>query len=159
MEEIKREKIALEDLYPTIKAVLEQNGTFRIYPNGTSMLPTLRPGKDSVLLCRPDTIQKNDMILYKRQSGLFVLHRVIRIDGDGKYVLRGDNQYFDEHGICREQVIAKVEIYFRGEREVRCDSFRHRAYLFRRHISYPFRHFFVRVKRRLHRTFVKGGKA
>ena len=153
--EIRKEKIPLEELYPTIKAVLDSNGTFLLYPNGTSMLPTIRPGKDSVLLSRADVIEAGDMILYKRATGAFVLHRVIRIAEDGSFVLRGDNQYFDENGITREQIIAKVGVYYRGKREVHCGTCRHRAYLLRRRIGYPFRRFFFRLKGKLCRTFGK----
>ena len=153
--DIQKEKIMLEDLYPTIKSVLESNGTFLLYPNGTSMLPTIRPGKDAVLLSRADHIRKNDMILYKRKNGAFVLHRIVRILDDGSFVLRGDNQYFDKNGITREQVVAKVGVYYRGKREVHCDSFRHRAYLLRRRVGYPFRRFFFRLKGKLCRTFGK----
>ena len=119
------------------------------------MLPTIRPGKDAVLLSRADHIRKNDMILYKRKNGAFVLHRIVRILDDGSFVLRGDNQYFDENGITREQVVAKVGVYYRGKREVHCDSFRHRAYLLRRRVGYPFRRFFFRLKGKLCRTFGK----
>jgi len=155
MEEIRKEKTELKDLYPTICAVIAAGGEFMLYPNGKSMLPTIRPGKDAVLLSAPQDLQAGDMILYRRKNGAFVLHRIVRIEADGTYTLRGDNQYYDEHGILHEQVIAKVDSFYRGKKKIFCTSRRHRFYLWRRRVSYPLRNFSFRVCRKLKSIFKK----
>lgn len=75
-----------------IKEAISSDGEFRLYPRGTSMMPLLREGIDSVLLKKPEGVSKNDIVLYKRSNGQFVLHRVIKIK-NGEYVMCGDNQF------------------------------------------------------------------
>ena len=45
-----RTEFDMRELYPLLSEVLESGGEFRLYPKGTSMLPLLREGEDSVLL-------------------------------------------------------------------------------------------------------------
>ena len=53
----KNETFSLTETEPIIKEVLESGGEFELYPRGTSMLPLIRQGRDSVILVkRPDNI-------------------------------------------------------------------------------------------------------
>ena len=100
-------KVALEELYPIIKEKLELGGTVQIPITGTSMLPLLVQGRDSVIIAPADKIQINDIIFYRRDDGHFVLHRVVGIDDKG-YVLCGDNQWVKEYGISDKHIIGVV---------------------------------------------------
>ena len=106
-----REDIALKDLYPVITEVVAGGGEFHLYPRGISMLPTLVPNRDSVVLAAPDGIGRGDIILYRRKNGVFVLHRVVGKKRDGSFVLRGDNQIYNERGVLPEHIIAVVVRY------------------------------------------------
>ena len=67
-----------------IREVLASGGEFRLYPHGTSMLPLIRQGIDSVALRtlnRPP--QKLDILFYKRQDGSYILHRVKEVTTEG----------------------------------------------------------------------------
>lgn len=71
------------------------------------MQPFIVQGRDKVTLAAlPDRIKKYDIILYKRENGTFVLHRVTG-KKENAYIFRGDNQFSDEYGIKREQMIGK----------------------------------------------------
>ena len=108
MMEMKREFYSLEASEAVIRKVLEQDGTFRFYPRGTSMYPVIREGKDCVILkAVPEKVKKYEAVLYKRRNGAFVLHRIVDIK-DGCFVMRGDNQYVKEYGIAPEQLIGVV---------------------------------------------------
>lgn len=147
----------LASLLPLIQEVLSQGGEFELHPYGKSMLPAIREGRDTVFLSAPtEPPKRDDLLLYKRQNGTFVLHRVVRVEADGSLSMRGDNQYFLERGIQKDQVVAVVKRYFRGEREIRVDSFRARAYCARRRASFPFRRVLRGVWRRLRRLFQGG---
>ena len=95
-----KQLINLCDLYPLIEEVISSGGEFRMYPRGVSMLPLLTQGEDSVVLVSLGDVCVNDMILYRRDSGQFVLHRLIKIEGD-EYIMCGDNQGELEKGIKR----------------------------------------------------------
>lgn len=75
---------------------------------GSSMVPFLVNG-DTVYLNVPDTpIQRGDILLYTRASGMYVLHRVYRVNPDGSYIMVGDAQTELEHLPSREQIHARV---------------------------------------------------
>lgn len=105
MSEIK--KISLEELYPIIKEKLEQGGTVEIPITGTSMLPLLVKGRDSVVIAPAEKIHINDIIFYRRDNGHFVLHRVVGKNDKG-YILCGDNQWVKEYGITDKNIIGVV---------------------------------------------------
>ena len=108
--------IKLDDAMPLIKEKLASGGSVTLSPRGTSMLPLLRPGVDSVVIKKaPDKLKKHDLPLYRRQNGDFVLHRVVKAI-EGEYVMRGDNQNWCEYGIKHEQILAlAVGMYKNGE--------------------------------------------
>lgn len=124
-----REPIYLSDYDSLIREVLASDGEFRLYPRGTSMLPLLRQGRDSVALRRVDTpIRKNDILFYQRPDGNFVLHRVRSVMPE-ELTMWGDNQTTPERGVSPDWVIGRVTRFFRDDVEVICDGPRYRRYL------------------------------
>ena len=122
------EPIQLSDYDGLIREVLASGGEFRLYPHGTSMLPLLRQGRDSVSLGRGGTpIRKNDILFYQRPDGSYVLHRVHRVTPAG-LTLMGDNQTVPEYGVSPDWVIGRVTRIFRDDKEVICDGFGYRLY-------------------------------
>ncbi len=96
------------DLLPFIEDALKENKTFTLPITGTSMLPLLVQGRDTVELSRIDSPLKiGDLPLYRRKDGAFVLHRIVGIE-NGKYTMCGDNQFILEKGIEPEQLIGVV---------------------------------------------------
>lgn len=111
---MEEKKIPLSELYPLIAETLQKGGNFRFSPQGVSMLPFLEAGRDEVLLSPVDTPKKYDVCLFRRESGAFVLHRVISIEKDGAYTFCGDNQLYPEKRVSRENIIGRVSVVFRG---------------------------------------------
>lgn len=91
---------------------------------GNSMAPFLAHGRDTVYLSRvTQPLKRGDMILYRRSSGIYVLHRIYR-ERNGCYDLVGDGQIGLEPGIRREQVLAIVKAVRRKGKLLRKGSFR-----------------------------------
>ena len=129
MQAQSRTDFDLADYAPIIMEVIDSGGEFRLFPRGTSMLPLLRQGKDSVVLVKgTKTPQKRDIIFYKRPNGQFVLHRILRVEKDGTFVLCGDNQTLLEKGITRDMIIASVSAFYRGETRREINSVSNRIY-------------------------------
>ena len=62
--------VALEELMPLIRQQLEQGQPVKFSPQGTSMLPMLRQGRDSIVLSPvPAKLKKYDLPLYRRNNG------------------------------------------------------------------------------------------
>ena len=74
--------------------------------SGNSMSPFLIHGRDTIYLSRlTRTVKRGDVLLYQRDSGAYILHRVYKIEGDS-FTMVGDAQTELEPGIRPEQVIA-----------------------------------------------------
>ncbi len=104
-------KVAFEEFLPLIKEAFSQRQTITIPVTGTSMLPLLRP-KDAVTLASPSmqNIERGDILLYRREDGRFVMHRVVEVYTDSLDFC-GDNQVVIERDVPKSCVIAQVVSY------------------------------------------------
>ncbi len=100
----------------SIEEIVREKGFYVTRPKGTSMFPMLRDNSNEICVKSADEINKYDVVLYKRESGEYVLHRVLEIDEDG-YVCCGDNQWVLERGVKREQIIGKLDSWYKGDKE------------------------------------------
>lgn len=147
----------VRDMLPLMREVFSRGVTFRLYPRGKSMLPTLHEGIDYVDLAEAtqEDIRPGRMLLYQRENGAFVLHRVVAVKGD-TFTARGDNQYYDEEGLLFSQVIAAVVSYTHNGKAVTCLSRAENAYRRRRRLTYPIRRTVRRGKNFIRRIFHRG---
>ncbi|MDR0889711.1 MAG: S24/S26 family peptidase [Oscillospiraceae bacterium] len=107
-------KVNLAELFPLIRETLSAGGSFTLTITGSSMYPFILGGRDRVTLS-PITqeLKKNDLPLYRRADGAFVLHRIVKVEKDGTYTCCGDHQWRAEKGLRREQMIAIATAYVR----------------------------------------------
>ena len=104
-----RKQVTLAELEPLIRNAFAEGKGFWLPVTGTSNLPTLSGGRDEIILGRVDRpLKKRDLPLYRRDSGQYVLHRVVSVQRDGTFTCCGDNQWTREPGIRPDQVIGKV---------------------------------------------------
>lgn len=125
---------------PLIEERLAAGQSVRFGPRGTSMLPMLRQGIDTVVISPlPGKLKKYDLPLYKRANGQFVLHRIVK--AKDTYTCIGDNQFSYEHGVQQEQLIAYVTAFYRGNRRIKTSSPGYRIYCWFWHNSRKIRLF------------------
>lgn len=122
-------KVQLADYYPLIKETLDQGGTFTLTITGTSMYPFILGDRDKVTLS-PITaeLKKNDLPLYRRSNGAFVLHRIVKVEKDGTYTCCGDHQWKLEKGLKREQMIGIATEYIRKGKRLTNSNVIYRIY-------------------------------
>lgn len=96
--------------------LLDEGRDVTFTPLGSSMLPFIRGGRDSVRLHKKDTVDVGDIILV-RLPGRYVLHRLIRVDGDC-LELMGDGNIQGTERCTKADVIGTVTAIFRGKRTV-----------------------------------------
>ena len=141
----------MEDLLPIIREVIDSGGEFRLFPRGTSMLPLLREGKDSVILTAPSVPRRLQVYFYRRADGSFVLHRCMQIERDGTLVFCGDNQLSLERGIPPTALIAQMSAFYREDHRVSTAQFRYRLWVrlhsvrLLRYLSFYFRRLFQKL--------------
>ena len=119
-------RIPMEQLGPLLEEQLV-HGPARLPVTGSSMLPMLREGRDIVRLVRADgPLARGEVLLYRRESGQYVLHRLIRMEDEATCLCCGDNQW-ERELVPRSRVIARaVGVSSRGKT---IDLERHRGYL------------------------------
>lgn len=144
-------EISLAEMWPLMEEQINAGKTVQFTPGGTSMLPLIRPGVDSVVISKaPCKLKKYDLPLYRRKNGGFVLHRVVK-EKNGVYVMRGDNQNCLETGIAHDQILAlAVGMYKNGE-YISFSGAKYWIYSRKRHL----RQNLSRIKRVLLRTLKK----
>ena len=122
-------KISLADYYPLIKETLDQGGTFSLTITGTSMYPFIVGGRDKVTLSPlPEKLKKNDLPLYRRANGAFVLHRIVKVCKDGTYTCCGDHQWWLEKNLRRDQMIGLATEYVRKGKKLTNKNVLYRMY-------------------------------
>ena len=91
-----------------LKDMVEQGMEVSMTVVGTSMEPFLVHNRDKIYFRKPEgTIKKGDMVFYQRESGAYVMHRVMKVKKQ-QYYMAGDHQTFLEGPIEKKQIFAKV---------------------------------------------------
>lgn len=131
----------------SLENAINEIGLICIETKGTSMNPLLYSGKNKVLIVKVDRkIKKHDIVLYRRDSGIYVLHRVIKVL-DNSYVLCGDNHCVLEYGITDRHILGIAEGYYKGEKYIEFSkSFRYKVYKFFWCSSLKFRAFLIKLR-------------
>lgn len=138
----------------TVEQELLAKGRAVIQTTGVSMEPMLHHRKSTVVLVKPEgRLKKNDVVLFRRGHEL-VLHRIIRILPDGRYVIKGDNCYGQDI-VLPEAIVGLMEGYYPDESDVyvACGSDVDRRYI----RMIPLRHVRIRIEAFLYRILKKTG--
>ena len=107
------------DFKTDLEQLLQEGNIIRLKPQGFSMYPLFIPGRDEALIQQvPVTsLKRNDVALYRRNQGILVLHRIVRVTADG-YYMTGDNQYEIEGPLRPEQFRGKLIAFVRNGKEI-----------------------------------------
>lgn len=143
--------VRLDDMMPLIRERLEQGQKVHFSPRGTSMLPMLRQGRDTVILSPlpQRKLKKFELPLYQRRDGQYVVHRIVK--AGEQYTCIGDNQLQLEPGLAQEQMIALVTGFTRGGKEHSVEELTYRIYCRFWHYTRPIRSVWRRFLRYVRR--------
>ena len=124
----KKRSIPMEELYKVLLLQLENGGRARLTVTGRSMLPLLRAYRDAVELIPVSGEQeKGKIILYRRDNGQYVLHRIVRKTAEG-YICCGDNEAAREP-VEQRQLLAVVDGLIRKGKRVALNNLSYRMYV------------------------------
>ena len=114
----------VEELVPVMLDLFAEGKKVIIYATGNSMAPLIRNRKDSIVLSayKGEKLGVGDMVFYKRKNGRYVLHRIVDITADLKFITLGDNQIKAEETVDIKQIVAWPVAVIRGEKEVSLTS-------------------------------------
>lgn len=124
----------------TYEQELAQKGFLLYTTVGRSMRPFLRSGEDLMRIEARDAerLKAGDAVLYRRKSGKYVLHRIVRVRAED-YVLCGDNCWDFEPGIRDEQILGVLTTVIRKGKPVDVRSFGYRLRVNLWWVLYPLR--------------------
>ncbi len=137
----------------SFEQVLNENGVL-VYTNvGDSMLPLIRQNRDLIIIKKHQgRLKKYDVPLYKRDSGQYVLHRVLKVRRND-YVLCGDNRCNKEYGISDKHIIGVLTAVKRNGRTINVTDRKYRIYVHLWCDFFPIRAAIIRL-----RTLIKKNK-
>ena len=137
---------------------LELHGRI-IYTNvGDSMMPFIKQGRDVLIIEKAvGPLKKYDVPLYRRKSGQYVLHRIIKAGGGG-YRICGDNRISVERGLTDEEIIGVLVGLIRDGKEISLDTLRYKLYCFYICDLFFVRFVIFKFRALLRRIFGRGGK-
>ena len=95
---------------PRAEEQLAAGKLLRVVPQGDSMLPLIRPGRDTVYIrsVEPGELHKGDIVLCRSAGQILILHRVSRIRPDGVCTV-GDNQLYAEGPFGPGALLGRME--------------------------------------------------
>lgn len=128
---------------------------------GDSMMPLLCQHKDIVVIKKiTEPLKKYDTVLYKRPTGAYVLHRIIKVLGLGQYEIVGDNRYYSEK-VPEEWIIGILSEVIKDGRHISVDSDEYKSYVkkvARQRLKLKIKRYPRAIKRRIAKLFRIGRK-
>ena len=136
--------VSIQELGPIIAQTVNAGGTVELTATGHSMLPLLLDRVSRVKLTAIREPKYGDVVLYRRDNGTYVLHRIVKCCADGTYTMCGDAQTALEPKLRRDQMIAVVQSFARRRRWRDCRAVTYQLW-WRIHVAdRPFRHLWKR---------------
>ena len=111
-----------KELTPFIQEMINKDKQVNLTVTGNSMFPLFAHLRDSVTVKKFNEYKKYDIILYVRNNGDLVLHRIVKVKNN-EFYLCGDNQTLIEYPIYPNQVIGKVVSFTRKGKVYDFNSF------------------------------------
>ncbi len=111
-----------------IEALLRAGNTVKFHPSGGSMAPFFSSPDDyAVVEPLTEKIRPLDVLVYRRQDGPLIIHRVCKIKPEGLYMV-GDAQVVPEGPLSDDCVAGVMVSYIKNGRERSVRYFPYRFY-------------------------------
>lgn len=148
---------SINELAPFICQGLSEGKSVKLTVTGVSMYPMLRDRIDSVIIEKADSFCKYDVVLYKRDNGQFVFHRIVGVHGDS-FTFAGDNELVKEYGIDRANCLGKMKAFERSGKTYDVNVLWYRIYSRMWVCFFPFRRPLGKVLRLIARIYKRINK-
>lgn len=96
-----------EVLFPLVKQLLLEGRDATLTPQGNSMQPFIRGGVDTVVLRKMPDVREGDIVLFCLPEEKFILHRLIRVEGE-ELTFMGDGNLRGEEHCTKADVLGTV---------------------------------------------------
>ncbi|MFV0417420.1 MAG: S24/S26 family peptidase [Dysgonomonas sp.] len=110
-----------ETLLPEVAKILSEGNMVTLKVKGSSMLPFIIGGRDSVVLQKKETFTIGDIVLAEIAPKHFVLHRIIKIEVD-KITLMGDGNLSGTEECIKENISGHTIAIIHKGKHIDCNS-------------------------------------
>lgn len=142
-------KLSNAEFLPEIVKLLDEGHTVTLRLRGFSMRPFLEDNRDKALMTKATNPKVGDPVLAEIEPKHFVLHRIVRIDGD-QVTLRGDGNLGCEYCTLADVKASIIGFYRKGRTTLdRTDGWKWRTYSFIWTRLYPIRRHLLAFYRRV----------
>lgn len=108
MENMYRRRVDTKEYVDVLRGLTEEGKEVSMLVAGSSMNPFLIHYRDTIFFSKPQKpLRRGDMVFYQRESGQYVMHRILRVKPEGLYIV-GDAQMEIEGPVRPEQVFAVI---------------------------------------------------
>ena len=111
----------------SFEQVIAERGELYYTHVGVSMYPLLKPRDLLRIKAVESKPRRLDVVLYKRDSGQYVLHRILKVRSDD-YIICGDNCLYKEEGITDRHIFGILTEIVRNGKTISVYSFKNRLY-------------------------------
>lgn len=111
--EIKKLQFSNATFLPEVVKMMDEGHTVTLRLRGYSMRPFLEDDRDKALLTKATTFSMGDAVLAETAPRHYVLHRIVKIDGD-HVTLRGDGNLAEEHCLTSDVKGFVIGFYRKG---------------------------------------------
>lgn len=119
----------MEQVAELIRLQLSHDGVANLTVTGSSMMPMLHNRRDTVMLSKLTAMpRRGDVILYQRENGSYILHRVVKKPDGTSCVCCGDNQWREEK-VPLDRIVAVVTGFRRNGKKYDVTHRGYRSYV------------------------------
>ena len=123
MENVRRRIVDTKEYVDALRELTQEGLEASMLVSGSSMNPFLIHYRDYIFFSKPDRpLRRGDMVFYQRESGQYVMHRILRVKPEGLYIV-GDAQSEIEGPVKPEQVFARITRVERKGKMIGPDDF------------------------------------
>lgn len=123
MENMYRRRVDTKEYVDVLRGLTEEGKEVSMLVAGSSMNPFLIHYRDTIFFSKPQRpLRRGDMVFYQRESGQYVMHRILRVKPEGLYIV-GDAQTEIEGPVRPEQVFAVITRVKRKGKMIGPDDF------------------------------------
>ncbi|MBE5773447.1 MAG: hypothetical protein E7337_05880 [Clostridiales bacterium] len=123
MENIPRRRVDTREYVDVLRGLIKEGKEVSMLVAGSSMNPFLIHYRDTIFFKKPDcALRRGDMVFYQRDSGQYVMHRILRVKPEGLYIV-GDAQTEIEGPVREDQVFAIITRVKRKGKMIGPDDF------------------------------------
>lgn len=111
----------------SFERIIAERGELIYSFQGNSMAPLLHERDLLVIKCPDFPLHRYDIPLYRRDTGEYVLHRILHRRKDD-YAICGDNRYVIEYGITDQHIIGVLTHIIRDGKKISIKCIKYRVY-------------------------------